>query len=145
MNYLCNMFAKVKDWYRRRRFFVIADPTDNSITFSKSLFKHMGVMDMDVAKVYVFRVGTKYAFAINPNLDGADTQLADIQYNAKHKTIGFECLVPTVNRIFYDYDLPHDKRVKLTVQVRKTGKTVYYELCCPVDRGSAAVNEGEKQ
>ena len=141
MSYLCNMFTKVKDWYRRRRFFVIADPTDNSITLSKSLFRHMDVMDMDVAKIYVFRVGTKYAFTINPDLGGVETQLADIQYNAKHKTIGFECLVPTVNRIFYDYDLPHDKRVKLTVRVRKAGKLVYYELCCPVGRGSATVNK----
>lgn len=140
MNYLCNMFTKVMGWYRRRRFWVIADPTDNSITFSKALFKHMDVMEMDVAMVYVFRVGTKYAFVINPEFDHP-TQLADIQYNDKYKTVGFECLVPTVNRIFYDYGLPHDKRVKLTVAVRKTGKLVYYELCCPVDRGIAAVNE----
>lgn len=139
MSYLCNMFTKVKDWYRRRRFFVIADPTDNSITFSKSLFKHMGVMNMDVAKVYVFSLATgvkpfkdkgEYGFILNPDL-GQETQLADIQYNAKHKTIGFECLVPTVNRIFYDYNLPHDKRVKLTVQVCQAGDVVYYKLCCP--------------
>lgn len=130
MSYLCDMMTRIKDWLRRRSFYVIADPNDNSITFSKALFRHLDVMGMDVAKVYVFRIGCKYAFTLNPEID-QPTQLADIQYNDKHKTIGFECLVPTVNRIFYDYALPHDKRVKLTVQVRSVKGITCYVLCRP--------------
>lgn len=132
MNYFRNMFDRIKNWYRRRTFFVICDPADNSVTLSKSLFKHMGVMDMDVAKVYVFFIPDLdcYGFIMNPEFD-QETQLADIQYNEKHKTIGFECLVPTVNRIFYDYNLPHDGRVKLSVEVCHTRDVQYYKICRP--------------
>lgn len=134
MTYLRIMFDKLKNWFRRRSFFVICDPSDNSITFSKALFKHLKVMDGDTAKMYVFRVGGDYAFAINPDLGGAETQLADIQYNAKHKTIGFECLVPTVNRIVYDYGLPHDRKVKLSVKAGRSGDIKYYKICRPHDK-----------
>ena len=117
--------------YQQRTMYVIADPADNSITFSRRLFKRMDVMKLDVAKVMVFTVADKnlrssYAFCLNPPLD-EPTQLADIQYNSKHKTIGFESLVPTVNRIFYDYGLPFDRKVKLSVSVENT--PLVPELC----------------
>jgi hypothetical protein len=86
----------------------------------------MGVMKQETAKVFVFRLGnaavdsvgksgSNYAFALNPPLGGQPTQLCDIQYNSKHRTIGFETLCPSVNRIFYDYGLPSDKPAKLSV------------------------------
>jgi len=140
MTYLRIMFDNFKNWFRRRSFFVICDPSDNSITFSKALFKHLKVMDGDTAKVYVFSLATgaapfrdkgEYAFVINPDLGCAETQLADVQYNAKHKTIGFECLVPTVNRIIYDYGLPFDKPAKLSVQVCVAQDIQYYKICRP--------------
>jgi len=130
MNYLCDMITKVKNWYRRRSFYVIADPTDNSITFSKALFKHMDVMGLDKAKVYVFRIQDHYAFTVNPHFD-EPTQLADIQYNAQYKTIGIESLVPTVNRIFYDYGLCHDVPCKLSVQLRSIKGVTCYVMCRP--------------
>lgn len=135
MTYLRIMFTQLKNWFRRRTFFAICDPADNSVTLSKALFKHMDVMDCDATKVYVFFVPELdcYGFIVNPQFD-QETQLADIQYNDKYKSIGFECLVPTVNRIFYDYDLPHDKRVKLSVEVCRAGDVQYYKICRPHDK-----------
>lgn len=118
-------------WYRHRYLYVIADPTDNSITLSKLLFEHMDVMSHDVAKVFVFRVSDVYAFTLNPKLEQT-TQLCDIQYNSKHHSIGFETLCPTVNIIFNDYRLPHDRKAKLSVEVfvSKLGMT-YYTILRP--------------
>lgn len=109
-------------WYQRLRLYVIADSTDNSVTFSKDLFFLLDVMNQDVAKVYVTQIvnyegcnkDVVYAFCINPPIN-QDTQLADIQYNSKHRCIGFECLCPSVARICYDYGLPAMQRVKLSV------------------------------
>lgn len=131
--------------YQQRTMYIIADPADNSITLSRRLFNHMNVMKLDVAKVMVFKLADMganpcYAFCLNPPID-EPTQLADIQYNSKHKTIGFESLVPTVNRIFYDYGLPCDRKVKLSVSVENTSLVpdicsqhiVYYKIIRPHD------------
>lgn len=118
--------ASIWRWYRRRALYVIADPRDNSVTLSRLLFEHMCVMKQETAKVFVFRLGNAavdsvgksgaiYAFSLNPPLGDRPTQLCDIQYNSKHRTIGFETLCPSVNRIFYDYGLPSDKPAKLSV------------------------------
>jgi hypothetical protein len=139
MTYLRIMFDNLKNWLRRRSFFVICDPGDNSVTFSKALFEYLKVMDGDTAKVYVFSLATgaapfrdkgEYGFILNPDFD-QETQIADIQYNTQHKTIGFECLVPTVNRIFYDYGLPVDACVKLSVEPALNVKDNYYIILPP--------------
>lgn len=114
--------------------YVIADSTDNSVTFSRRLFRRLKVvMGLDVAKVLVFYVPESrcYAFTLNPSIE-QETQLADIQYNSKHRCVGFESLVPTVNRIFYDYGLPSGIRCKLSVR-RHTAPNgiVYYQICRP--------------
>lgn len=106
------------EWFRQLRMFVIADPRDNSITFSKALYKKLRLLDYEKdPKAYVFYLPSedKYAFCINPELGRDDAPLAEIQYNTKYSTIGFECLVPTVQKIFYDYGLLHDRPCKLTV------------------------------
>jgi hypothetical protein len=96
-------------------------------------------MKMEKAQVYVFSLATgvaplkdrgEYGFILNPEFD-CETQLADIQYNDKHKTIGFECLVPTVNRIFYDYGIPAASRAKLSIQPTKNNDKEYYIICPP--------------
>lgn len=135
-------------WYAHLRLYVIADATDNSITFSRYLFRLLDVMDEADAKVYVTRLcnvesttlkiwdGILYAFCINPPIN-QDTQLADIQYNAKYHCIGFESLCPTVNRIFYDYGIMDMHRVKLSVipcSVRRdsvTDRIRYYVILPP--------------
>ena len=124
---------KLMRWWRSiryHRYYIIADSNDNSITFSRKLYKHIELSYncQDAAKIYVFRVpalGGTYAFTVNPDLN--NTQLADIQYNEKYKTIGFESLCPSVNLIFNDYGLPFGLKTKLTVTVRRIndGKIFY--------------------
>ena len=113
-------------WLAKLRLYVIADATDNSITFSKDLFRMLDVMEQDEAKVFVFHLGNGnttipcrwsgklYAFTVNYPF-AQETQQGDIQYNQKHRCIGFECLCPTVNQIFYDYGLPAMSKAKLSV------------------------------
>ena len=121
-------------WWRNRHNFVIMDPRDNSVTFSRRLFRHIkrvhGEADIQ-PKIFVFYTpDTKcYGFAVNMPLD-QPTQLADIQYNSKHKCIGFESLNPTVAKILYDYGVASFmKPCKLTVttQVTPQGR-VYFQI-----------------
>lgn len=122
-------------WWRSlryHRYYVIADCSDNSITFSRKLYKHIELSSKceDAAKVFVFHIPAwnTYGFAVKPILD-RETQLADIQYNEKYKTIGFESLCPSVNRIFCDYGLPCDFKMKLTVTVHRLGDgNVFYNI-----------------
>lgn len=130
------MINRLIRWWRSiryLRYFVIADSNDNSITFSRKLYKHIELNShvenaKEFVKVFVFKVPelNTYAFMINPELN-QETQLADIQYNSKYKTIGFESLLPTVNRIFNDYGLPFGLKAKLTVTIRHlpNGKLFY--------------------
>ena len=131
------MIRKFLHWLTGRlSCYVIADATDNSVTFSRRLFRDLRIMKMSQAKVYVFWVPDKgcYAFVMNPEL-GVETQLAEVMYNDKHRCIGFESLVPTVNRIFYEYGLPVGSRCKLTVKTAKTATgMVYYQICRPYEK-----------
>lgn len=134
------MYKKIRQFLHKlwkdfsdRSMYVIIDPRDNSITFSKRLFKSMRLFDKEEANAFVFRVGNNYAFTINPPIT-ADTQLCSIQYNSKHKCIGFESLCPTVNKICYDYGLPYDKPIKLTIEVKTTEiNTLTYYILMPND------------
>lgn len=124
-------------WWRSLRFFryyIIADCNDNSITFSRKLYKHIELSSRmnhadDRAQVYAFFIPAwqTYGFMVNPELNEKEAPLADIQYNDKYKTIGFESLCPTVNWIFQQYGLPFRLKMKLTVTVRKLpdGKVFY--------------------
>lgn len=126
-------------WHNRRRNFVIVDPNDNSITFSRSLFNHIKKLtgETDVQpKVFVFYIpATKcYGFTLNPQFTHP-TQLADIQYNAKYKCIGFESLNPTVTRILYDYDVSQYKKpCKLSVTVQLKHARQYYQIERPHEK-----------
>lgn len=135
------MLNKIINWIRNRRNFVILDPNDSSVTLSRALFRHIkkesDAHDLQ-PKVFVFYIPeTKcYGFTINPNLDQT-TQLADIQYNTKHRCIGFETLNPTVARILFDYNVVQFmKPCKLTVTSRLTEypKTVYYQIERPHEK-----------
>lgn len=129
------MFKRIRQWFRRRRMWVIADATDNSVTFSKGLFEHMRVLEQDEAKVFAFYIpdSEEYGFALNPKLE-KETQLAEVKYNTKYRCVGFEMLVPTVNRVMYDYGLPHGAKVKLSVVPREIGELKYYAICRPRKR-----------
>lgn len=126
------LFKKILDWFRRRHMYVIADGSDNSITLSRALFHHMGGMELTEAKVFAFYVpdDNTYGFILNPQFD-QETQLADIQYNEKYRTIGFPMLNPSVARMFYDYHMPALIRAKLNVKAKTAGDITYYEICPP--------------
>lgn len=119
-----------------RRKYVIADPRDNSITFSPGLLATLRKQG-GKAEFMVFRIGNGYAFTVPPDLQGKETQLGKLQYNAKYGTYGFECLIPTVGSMLDDI-IPERKcrfseqPVMLKVRkrkLRKNGKElIYYEM-----------------
>ena len=128
-----NILNNIYNMLFHRSMYIIADPRDNSITLSRRLVRRMGVMKAEQAKVFVFKTNDKYqryAFTLNPQLT-EPTQLCDIQYNTKHRCIGFETLCPTVNKIFYDYRLPLAKAVKLSVRLRTLRHITYYVIIPP--------------
>lgn len=139
------VFSKIKKWWQSLRFYVIADPADNSITLSKVLFNHIkdNAEEGDEARVFVFRVnGTQqYGFMVNPHIE-QPTQMCDIQYNDKYRCIGFETLCPSVGQILYEYGLQATKRVKLSVSVHLTWQEkdnfvepkIYYQFDKPDEK-----------
>ena len=102
------IISKLKLWWQSLLYYVIADPTDNSITLSKRLFLHIknNARKSDAARVFVFRISGNdtFGFSINPDIK-QPTQMCDIQYNDKYKCIGFETLCPSVAS-FMNMDYP---------------------------------------
>lgn len=100
--------------------FVELDATDNSITLSRRLVKHVKDKITEENNVYVFKVLEEYAFAINvKELKNEDTVRAPLQYNDRHKTVGFYAACPSVNRIVYDYNLPDQAIVRVKKKRKK--------------------------
>lgn len=134
------LINKLITWWRNRHNFVIMDARDNSVTFSHCLFRHIkrvhGEADIQPKVFVFFTLATKcYGFAVNVPFD-QPTQLADIQYNSKHKCIGFESLNPTVAKMLYDYGVfRFTKPCKLTVttQVTPQGR-VYFQIERPHEK-----------
>lgn len=131
---------------RYHRHFIIADSRDNSITFSRRLWRHIcRNSQSDGAKVFVFKIHEGsvcsvvepsgetplYGFSINPDIE-QETQIADIQYNDKYRSIGFESLCPSVCRILYDYGFPFGKQIRLSVIPRRTPLgSLFYQIMRP--------------
>lgn len=137
------ILAKLINKWRSLRYYVIADPSDNSVTLSKSLFFHMK-KDAERSgsdgspSVFVFRIpqGGTFGFMLSPEIS-EPAQLCQIQYNGKCRCVGFETLCPSVGRIFYEYGLPALRPVKLSVSIKRTpqGK-VYYQIDVPPSKQS---------
>ncbi|MEG2599860.1 MAG: hypothetical protein RSA66_10355 [Muribaculaceae bacterium] len=137
---------KLIKWWQSIRYYVIADPADNSVTLSKDLFHHIknNAKEGDAARVFVFATPIKetFGFIVNPDIK-QPTQMCDIQYNNKYECIGFETLCPSVGNIFYHYSLPADKRVKLSVSVHKNPKgNIYYLFDKPNDKHIRKYSQG---
>ena len=87
--------------------------------------------------IYVFKSGDtrQYCFAFREDFEqlrDAKTIFTQLQYNAQHKKIGFSTTQPSVSGILGDYNLPLDRKVRLTVFPRKTtNKEVFYEIQRP--------------
>lgn len=131
---MVTIFKKIQNWYRLLRYFVIVDPTDNSVTLSKKLFNHIRKSSdgQEKASVFLFRITDTDLFGlmVNPNIE-TPTQYCDIQYNGKYKCIGFETLNPSVGRILYDYGLSALKSYKLSVSVKDVKGKIYYQIDKP--------------
>ena len=134
------MNFKMKKWWQSLRHYVIADPADNSVTLSKALFLRIrnNAGEGEAARVFVFRITEdgSFGFAVNPKMEHP-TQWCAIQYNGKYRCIGFETLCPSVGRILYDYGLPADTRVKLSVSVQRAAGMTYYRIEKPHNAQSA--------
>lgn len=142
------IFKSIVKWWQSFRLYVIADPSDNSVTLSKALFRHIknNAREDEPARVFVFSLGypytKRYAFMVNPDID-KPTQLCDIQFNSKYRCIGFETLCPSVGKIFYDYNLPASGRVKLSVSIRKTTHNkMFYLIEKPHDKHIRKFSKG---
>ena len=127
---MINPLKKLATWRRNRYTFAILDPEDSSVTLSKKLFNHIKEHlpdDCKEAKVFTFFIpqDESYGFMVNPAME-YPTQLGIIQYNAKHKCIGYESLNPTVAKILYDYGINEFAPVKLSVTVLTTPQGEYY-------------------
>lgn len=132
MQYIRNMFKRILQKLRDRgAMYVIADPSDSSISFSKALYRHISRnATSDKGKVFMFRIlgSEQYAFAVNPELD-RPAQLASIQYNTRYWCVGFEALCPTVARMLYDYGMPGSGAQRLPVTVCTTPSgLIYYRI-----------------
>lgn len=126
------IFKKVKKWWQSLRYYVIADPADNSVTLSKVLFNHIKneAFGSDEARVFVFKITDSgcFGFMTNPSIE-QPTQMCNIQYNGKYRCIGFETLCPSVGQILHTYGLNASQCVKLSVSVCRTGQgKVYYQI-----------------
>lgn len=115
-----SFIKKITNALTRHKYFVIADPADNSVTLSKKVCDALGITNWqgeENPKAFAFKDTSTglYAFCLAPDdlPDGAP--VSEVQFNTKCKSIGFAPLTPTVNRVFYDYGLTHSKPCKLTV------------------------------
>ena len=116
------------------RFHIVADPTDNSITFSERLFRYIQqhATSATAAQAYVFRIPKRntYAFVISPETEQELWPLCNIQVSDEYHTVGFESICPTVNRICYEYGLPH-KPCRLSVHIKRIKKRKVYIIQRP--------------
>ena len=128
------ILTKLKQWWQSRKYYVVADPNDNSITLSKALLRHLqsSAQEGESARVFVFRLthNDSFAFMANPPIE-QPTQMCDIQYNEQYKCVGFETLCPSVGKIFYDYGISAEKPCKLTISIHESLGKYYYQFNKP--------------
>lgn len=137
---------RIKRWWKLRQgFYVTMDMRDSSVSFSRKLYARLEpeiMVNVELSSIegenraYVDTRGKVmmfwepesecYGFVVSPKLS-KETQLADVQFNTKYGTVGFESLIPTVARVLYDYGIVAD-RVKLSVTEQKSGEMVWYRI-----------------
>lgn len=131
MRYVVNRLRCNKNCY------VVADCSDNSVTFSDALYRQIDPLIVDADNVMTFYVPRhrNYGFIINPaGINAEETAMSHVQLNTKYGCVGYEMLVPSVNRLFYDYKIAANvTKVKLSVGLRCNIRTgiVYYEIIRP--------------
>lgn len=119
---------------RYRGMYVILDPNTDSVTVSKALYRHMNIDRRVCFHIFCFRVRENFAFCFredNKQLCNSDTAFSELSVDTKHNRIGFVMVAPTVNKVLYDYGLPCDKPVRLSVFPVKKHGLLYYKLQRP--------------
>ena len=131
---LLRLIASIKmalgRWMDEHTCRVLIDGSDNSVSMSKGLIKAAGIFDKDIEGALIVRLVStgEYAIVFKQNGDERIPMANAIQYNSKYKSIGFESLTPTVNRILNDYNLPLMSKQTLWVK-RKTTNINYWLIC----------------
>jgi len=103
------------------------------MTINQELYNAMNVENTEDIRIFVFRVEDSFGFIINSEETKNDNvHYSTLQYNSKHKSIGFETLNPTVNRMFYDFKLPGTiTKCKLSVTKEKVKGRTYFKIHKP--------------
>ena len=122
---------------RHRNDFVVLDGRANSVTLSKGIYDHIMQKERTDNSIFVFRLSDRgtYGFCMREDwkeLSKVNTIFTQLQFNQKHKKIGFRSDYPSVTAILDEYDLPLDRMVRLTCIPRKSAKgEPYYEIMRP--------------
>lgn len=130
------LIDKVKG-FRHRNDFVVLDGRANSVTLSKGIYEHIMQKERTDNSIFVFRLSNRgtYGFCMREDwkeLSKVNTIFTQLQFNQKHKKIGFRSDYPSVTAILDEYDLPLDRMVRLTCIPRKSAKgEPYYEIMRP--------------
>jgi hypothetical protein len=122
---------KLKDIFRKLRYgrlYIVADSPDNSISLSDGFIayirKDLGPIGKVAARVVQDEKGGYYIhFSADEGEDG--TYRSVLCRNDYYDSIGFECLVPTVNRIFYDYKIAGEHAQMDVSVVKIKGRKLY--------------------
>ncbi len=122
---------------RYRHYYVVLDGRANSVTISRSLYRHIMSRERSNTEVVVFKCRDtgQYAFAMRedfPFLLQSKSYFPSLQYNEEHMKIGFRSEYPSVTAICADYGCPMCQMVRLSVLPRRTGKgETFYEIQRP--------------
>lgn len=105
-----------------RRLYVILDDSDNAVTLSPRLAEIVMADIVGDNNIHLFVVrdrvrGDCFAFSVNhPELTKKKVPSAPLQKNFRHGTIGFNGYNPSVNYIYFTYNLPLHKPARLQVE-----------------------------
>jgi hypothetical protein len=92
-------------------YYVILDGRDNSVTLNSALIRRIRRDqggELQGATIFSYIMPGQwdsYCFSVNAPVSQQVGGISRLQMNTKYRTIGFESLCPTVQRIIYDYRL----------------------------------------
>lgn len=120
-------------WVDEHTCSVLIDGSDNSVSMSKGMIKAVGIYDKDIEGALIVKTTDEQYGIVFKEKDRPEhselSNVANIQYNSKYKSIGFETLTPMANRILDDYGLPLMSKQKFSVKLRKSILIEYWEIC----------------
>lgn len=125
--------SKLKSTFRNifKRNYVLADSADNSISLSGGLLscirEDLGPCGKVAARIVLGNDGFYYIFFAGDKREDEEVYSSQLCYNDYYDSVGFETLIPTVNRIFYDYGIDERYR-KLGVKAVKIGGRTLYRI-----------------